>query len=245
MRDRWLTQAARRPSTWIQLKQQFRALRVPADVYTTLQRWVASPVELEPLFRLVRDLVFANAVHRARGKHRKWAAGAARDPHYQLTPETPGALRPILDVLDGVIADLERLSRWEVTPPITLHELDATLTLTGRTVRLSRLDEHLQEAFETARRTLLPVREHLRAATQRHPGRKATLVQPRRVSALRVPTESPPPVRRRQLERRLRDQILLLHPSRQTGPRAARVDAGRLAHDIIDAIPLEAPSLPD
>ena len=245
MRDRWLTQAARHPSTWSQQERQFRALRVPADVYDTLQHWAASPAELEPLFRLVRDIVLANAVHRARGKHRRWAAGAARDPHYHLTPETSGALRPILDVLDGVIADLERLGRWEVTPPIALHELDAKLTPTGRTVRLSRLDEHLQEAFETARRTLLPVREHLRAATQRHPGRKATLVQPGRISALRAPTASPPPVRRRELERMLRDQILLLHPARQTRPRAARVDAGRLAHDIIDAIPLEAPSLPD
>jgi hypothetical protein len=239
MLDRWLAQAApRRPSTWAQQKRQFRALRVPAKVYDKLQRWVASPVELEPLFWLIIDIVFSNAVHRARRKAGRWAAGAARDPHHKQTPEVPGALRPILDLVDGVIGDLERLITWEFTPPIELHELDATLKPTRRTIRLSRLDEGIRAAFETARSALLPVRENLRTATQRDRGRKPTLVQPGTVSALRMPTGSPPPARRRELERLLRDQILLLHPQRTIRPRAASGEAGRMAGRILDSIPL-------
>jgi hypothetical protein len=229
--------APHRPSTWAQQKRQFRALRVPADVYDTLQRWVASPVELEPVFRLIRNIVLSNAIHRARGKLRRWAAGAARDPHHKQTPEEPGALRPILTLVEGVIGDLERLIQWEFTPSIELHELDATLKPTRRTVR-SRLDEGIRAAFETARSALLPVRDNLRTATQRDRGRKPTLVQPGPLSALRMPTGSPPPVRRRQLERLLRDQILLLHPHRTMRPRAASVEAGRMAGRILDSIPL-------
>jgi hypothetical protein len=230
--------APRRPSTWAQQKRQFRALHVPADVYDTLQRWVASPVELEPVLRLIRNIVLSNAIHRARGKLRRWAAGAARDPHHKQTPELPGALRPILDRVEGMIGDLERLIHWEFTPPIVLHELDATLTPTRRTVRLSRLDEGIRAAFETARSALLPVRDNLRTATQRDRGRKPTLVQPGPLSALRIPTGSPLPARRRQLERLLRDQILLLHPHRKMRPRTARVEAGRIAGRVIDSIPL-------
>jgi len=207
-------------------------------VYDTLRRWVTSPVELEPVLRLITNIVLSNAVHRAWGKAGRWAAGAARDPHHKQTPEVPGALRPILTLVEGVIGDLERLIHWEFTPPIVLHELDATLKPTRRTVRLSRLDEGIRAAFETARRALLPVHDNLQTATHRDRGRKPTLVQPGPVSALRIPTGSPPPARRRQLERLLRDQILLLHPPRKMGPRTARVEAGRIAGRLIDSIRL-------
>ena len=237
MRDPWLQHAApRRPSTWAEQRRQFRALRVPADAYETLQRWAASPDDLEPVCRLVREIVFSNAVHRAHLKRARWAAGTARDPHYKRLPENPGALRPILALVGRVVADLERLINWEFDPPIELHELGATLKPTRRTVRLSRLDENIRGAFEGARRALLAVRANLREATRRGRGRKATLVQPFRVSAIKSPTEPPTPVRRRQLERMLRDQILRLHPDRGTPPRAARADAGRLARRLIASI---------
>src|SRR6266567_6618418 len=57
VRDSWLRKATpRRPWTWAELKRQFRALHVPADICETLQQWDASPSDLEPLLRLVRDI---------------------------------------------------------------------------------------------------------------------------------------------------------------------------------------------
>jgi hypothetical protein len=169
-------------------------------------------------------------------KRAKWAAGTARDPHHKLTPEEPGALRPLLDIGERVISDLEHLIQWKFNPPIMLHERDAKRK--RRRVRLSRLDEAIREAFEKARKELLWVRENLRKDTQRPRGRKATLVQPYRVSALSRSTERPKPARRRELARMVRAQILALHPDREKRPRAARADAGRLARDVIDKIPI-------
>jgi hypothetical protein len=114
-----------------------------------------------------------------------------------------------------------------------MHELDAKLKPTGRRVSVSRLDESVRDAFARARGPLLEVRARLRQATRRHRGRKATRVQPFRVSAIAARTE---PARRRELMRQLRDTLLQLHPDRKTRPRAARTDAARVAHGIIDAI---------
>jgi hypothetical protein len=48
----------------------------------------------------------------------KWAAGTARDPHHKLTPEEPGDLRPVSDLVERVISDLDRLTQRTLTPPI-------------------------------------------------------------------------------------------------------------------------------
>jgi hypothetical protein len=180
----------------------------------------------------------SNAIHRAEMKHARWAAGTARDPHYNLTPEEPGALRPLLDSVERVIADVEHLIQWEFTPPIELHELDARLKPTRRTVRLSQLDKAFREAFGKARKELLWVREELRKDTRRARGRKATLVPPRPVSTRPRFPEPAKPVRRRELVRIVRAQILALHPSRTKPSRAARASAARLADDIIDSLPV-------
>ena len=236
MRDAWLrTATPGGPWTWAERKRQFRAF-VPAAVCTTLcetlQRWDASPEDLEPLLRLVRTIVFSNAVHRGQIKRAKWAAGTARNPHYEGTPEVPGALRPLRDRVERVIAELEQLSQWEFTPPIVRHELDAQHTPTQRTVRVTRLDQGVRAAFAKARADLLWVWEALRKDTERPRGRKATLVQPDRVSAV------PKAARRRDLVRIVCAEILALHPERTTRPRAARAQAERLARDIIAAIPV-------
>jgi len=138
--------------------------------------------------------------------------------------------------VDRVVADLERLINWQFTPPIELHELNAKLEPTDRIVRVARLDEGVRETFETARRALLGVQAMLHDVTDRSRGRKATLVQPFRVSALRARAEPPTPARRRDLERRLRDELLRLHPARTRNPRAARLDVGPLARRISNAI---------
>jgi hypothetical protein len=233
MRDSWLQRGARRDRrTSADQMRQLRVLRVPKDVCQTLQQWAASPATLEPLLRLIRAIVFANAVHRARMTEGRRAAGRARDPHYARTPEEPGALRPLREVVDRVVADLERLINWQFTPPIELHELDAKLKPTGRIVRLARLDESMREAFETARSGLLGIWAGLHEVTDRHRGRKATLVQPFRVSTLTARAARPTPARRRDLERLLRDELLQLHPARKRHPRAARLDVGPLARRI-------------
>ncbi len=220
------------------MKRHFRVLRVPAHICETLRQWGAAPDDLAPLLRLVRVIVVSNAVHRAEIKRATWAAGTARDPHYKRTPEKPGALRPLLDIVERVIADLERLIQWKFAPPIVLHELDAKLKPTHRKVRLSRLDEASREAFGKARQELLGVRENLRKDTQRRRGQKATLVQPHRVSTRSRSPELPKPARRRELVRMVRVQILALHPNRKKPPRAARAQADRLAGDIIDSVPV-------
>jgi hypothetical protein len=149
MRDSWLQRGARRDRrTSADQMRQLRVLRVPKDVCQTLQQWAASPATLEPLLRLIRAIVFANAVHRARMTEGRRAAGRARDPHYARTPEEPGALRPLREVVDRVVADLERLINWQFTPPIELHELNAKLKSTGRIVRLARLDEGLRRPVD-------------------------------------------------------------------------------------------------
>lgn len=236
MRDSWLQRGARRGRrTSAEQTRQLRALRVPAHVCATLQQWAASPDTLEPLLRLIRDIVFSNAVHQARTTDARRAAGRARDPHYTRTPEEPGALRPIRQLVDRVVADLERLITWQFTPPIELHELDAKLKPTGRIARLARLDEGVRDAFETARSALLGLRATLHEGTDRHRGRKATLVQPP-VSTLAARATRPTPARRRELERRLRDELLRLHPARKRNPRAARLDVGRLALRIGNSV---------
>jgi hypothetical protein len=218
---------------------------VPPNVCKTLQQWAASPATLEPLLRLIRDIAFSNAVHKARMAQVRWLAGRARNPHYTETPEQPGALRPLRQLVDRVVADLEQLITWQFTPPIELEELDAKLKPTGHIVRLTRLDEGLRDAFETARRTLLGFQATLHEMTNRHRGRKATLVQPFRVSALTARAARPTPARRRELERRLRDELLRLHPDRTTRPRAAQLDTGRLARRIGNSIlPQRSPTRP-
>jgi hypothetical protein len=237
MRDSWLQRGARRDRrTSADQMRQLRVLRVPKDVCQTLQQWAASPATLEPLLRLIRAIVFANAVHRARMTEGRRAAGRARDPHYARTPEEPGALRPLREVVDRVVADLERLINWQFTPPIELHELNAKFKPTGRIVRLARLDEGLRDAFEIARRAVLGVQATLHELTDRRRGRKATLVQPFRVSALRARAEPPTPARRRDLQRLLRDELLQLHPARKRNPRVARLDVERLARRIGNSI---------
>jgi hypothetical protein len=242
VRDAWLrTATSRRPWTCAELKRQFRAFLPAAQSETlcaTLQQWGASPKDLAPLLRLVRDITLSNAVHRAEMKRRKWAAGTARDPHHEETPEKPGALRPLLDIVERVIPDLERLIQWTFTPPIVLQKLDAKHKPTRRRAHLSRLDEAIREAFEKARTELLWVRESLRKDTQRPRGRKATLVQPYRVSARSRSSAGPKAARRRDLVRMVRAEILRLHPKGATCPRAARAQAGRLARGIIATIPV-------
>ena len=113
VRDAWLHAATPRgPWTWAELKRQFRAFLPAAESKTlcaTLQQWGASPEDLAPLLRLVKDITLSNAVHRAQMNRTTWAAGTARDPHYKLTREVPGVLRPLLDIVERVISDLERL----------------------------------------------------------------------------------------------------------------------------------------
>jgi len=215
------------------MKRQFRVLRVPAHVCETLQRWGASPDDLKPLLRLVRVIVVSNAVHRAELKRATWAAGTARDPHYKLRPEKPGALHPLLDIVERMIADLESLIQWKFTPPIVLHELNPKLKPTHRRVRLTRLDEALRETFGKAQQELLRVRANLRKDTHRPRGSKATLVQPYWLWA-----RSRKPARRRELVRMVRAQILALRPNQKKPPRAARAMADLLAGDIIDSIPV-------
>jgi hypothetical protein len=242
VRDAWLrTATPRGPRTWAELKRQFRAFLPAAQSKTlcaTLQRWGASPKDLAPLLRLLRAIVFSNAVHRAEKKGAKWAAGTARTPHYEETPEKPGALRPLLDIVERVISDLERLIQWTFTPPIVLQELDAKHKPTRRTAHLSRLDEAIRETFEKVRTELLWVRESLRKDKQRPRGRKATLVEPYRVSARSRSSPRPKAARRRDLVRMVRAEILRLHPKRATYPRVAQAQAGRLARGIIATIPV-------
>jgi hypothetical protein len=207
-------------------------LRIPDEIAETLQQWAASPAMLEPLLRLIRAIAFPNAVHRARTTQARWAAGRARDSHYAGTLEEPGALRPLRDLVDGVVADLERLIAWQFTPPIEFHELDAKLQPTGRIVS-AQLDESMRQAFETARSALLGVRTTLHAVTDRQRGRKVTLVLPFSGSTL-TPRVRPTPARRRELERLLRDELLRLHPDRTTP--GARVDVDRLARHIGNSI---------
>src|SRR5215472_12283263 len=133
MRDSWLQQGTRRRArTWADQKRQFRALGVPDEVVDTIQPWAGAPDKVQPLFRLVRDMVLSNVVHRARTNAARWAAGTARDPHYTRTPEQPGALSPIAAIVDRVVADLARLIDWKFTPPLDLHEVDAKRIATGR-----------------------------------------------------------------------------------------------------------------
>jgi hypothetical protein len=242
MRDVWLrTATPRGPWTWAELKRQFRAV-VPAaeckTLWATLRPWGASPEDLKPLLQLVRAIVFSNAVHRAQMNGATWAAGTARDPHHELTPEEPGALRPLLELVERVISELEQLIQWEFTPPIVLQEYDAKHQPTPRTVRLARLDEGIRKAFAKARTELLALRETLRTDTQRPRGRKAILVQPYQVSTRSRSSEVPKAARRRDLVRMVRAEILALHPKRTTRPRAAQAQAKRLARDIIAAIPV-------
>jgi hypothetical protein len=237
MRDSWLKQGTRRGGrTSAEQIRQLRALRVPKDVCQTLHQWAASPDTLEPLRRLISDIVFSNAIHRARMAQERRLAGRARDPHYTERPEEPGTLRPLRQLVDRMVADLKQLITGQLTAPIELQELDAKHEPTGRPVYRSQLDEGLRQAVETARRALMGLQAKLHEATDRHRGRKATLVQPFRVSALRARAAPPRPARRRELEQRLRDELLRFHPNRVTRPHAARLETGRLARRIGNSI---------
>src|SRR5262249_43903767 len=103
MRDSWLQQGTRRRArTWADQKRQFRALRVPDEVADIIQPWARAPDKVQPLLRLLRDIVFSNAVHRARTNAARWAACTARDPHHAQRPEQPGALSPLTAIVDRV-----------------------------------------------------------------------------------------------------------------------------------------------
>jgi hypothetical protein len=216
---------------------------MPKTLMTTLQRWGVSPEQAEPVVRLIRDMVLSNAIHRAQAKHAKWAAGAAREPHFAERPETPGALTLVLTRVERVIADHEALDGWTFDPPIERRELNEDLRPTGRTVRLTRLDEDIRKAFTRARSELWRVHRELREATQRHRGRKATLVRPFRVGVFFSSlASSRRRVSRRTLVKMLREQILPLHPNSKGRPREARAEAGHLARPIIDAVARSSPA---
>jgi hypothetical protein len=100
-----------------------------------------------------------------------------------------------------------------------------------RVARLSWLDAALRVTLEEARQELLRLRANLRTDTQRARGRKATLVQPYRMSA-----RSRKPARRRELVRMVCAELLALHPNREKPPRATRAMAERLADDIIGSV---------
>jgi hypothetical protein len=235
MRDPWLQRGARRSGqTSADQMRQLQKLRMPKDVRETLQQWAASPAALEPLLRLIRAIVVSNAAHLARAKQARRIAGRARDPHYKQTPEEPGVLWPIRQRVDRVVADLEWLISWRFTPPIERHELDAKLKPTGRIV-YAQLDAGMRAAFATARNALLAVRATLHDVTDRHRGRKVTLVQPFG-STLTARAARPTPARRRDLERLLRDELRRLHPDRTKRPGAARLDVDRLARRIGNSI---------
>jgi hypothetical protein len=237
MFDPWLKRGARRGGrTAAEQMRHLRVLRVPKDVCQTLQQWAASPETLEPLLRQIRDIVFPNAVYRASMAQERRLAGRAREPHYAGRPEEPGTLRPLRQLVDQMVADLKQLLTEQFTAPIELEELNATHEPTGRTVRRSQLDGGLREAVETARSALIGLQAELHKATDRRRGRKATLVQPFRVSAFRDRAARPMPARRRELERQLRDELLRFHPNRVTRPHAARLETGRLARRIGSSI---------
>src|SRR5215831_17647439 len=238
--DRWLHKEAPRGSRSGEKGYgELRAVRVPPRVISTLKGWVTSPEQVRPLARLIRDMLFANAYYHAQQKQARWAAGAARDPHYKQSPEDPGALGPLRRLVDEVIASLETLIDWPF-PPIELKELDAKLRPTGRNMKLSRLDENRRRTFEIARQALLGIQRELHEATRRPRGRKARLVKPFRVAPFSLARGLPTLARRRELVRMLRDEIFALHPDRKTRQRAAKTQAGRLAHLTIGSIPLLA-----
>jgi hypothetical protein len=235
--DAWLQKTTPRgPWTWAKRTRQFRAFIPNAEckaLCQTLQQWGVSPDDVEPLVRVVRRIVLSNAVHRAQGKAAKWAAGAARDPHHKRTPEEPGALRPILDIVERVIAELEQVIHWTFTPPARLEELDPRHKPTGRTVRVARLDETIRSACAKARNEVVGIRRLLRRDTQRLRGRKATLVWPHGAQSITLRA-----ARRRDLAQIVCRQILALYPAERRFPRAAKAQAERVARDIIACLPV-------
>jgi hypothetical protein len=236
-RDAWLQETApRRPWTWAKRTRQFRAFIPNAEckaLCQTLEHWGVSPNDVEPLLGLVRRIVLSNAVHRAQMKAAKWAAGTARDPHYKHTREEPGALRPILNIVERVIAELEQVIQWTFTPPASLEELDPRHKPTGRTVRVARLDETIRSACAKARSEVVGIRRHLRRDTQRLRGRKATLVWPHEAQSITLRA-----ARRRDLAQMVCRQILALYPAQTRVPRAAKAQAARVARDIIACLPV-------
>ncbi len=237
--DRWLrTGAKRRSQSWEEVRRELHALRVPQRVISTLEGWRTSPEQGRSLARLIRDMMLANAYYRALQKVARWAAGTARDPHYGQSPENPGVLGPVRKLVDQVLADLKTLKDWRFSPPITVEELDANFTPTGRTMQLSQLDEDIRETFERARQELLGIQSALHDATQRPRGRKARLVKPFAVPVFSPARALPTRARRRELVRMLAEKIFVLHPDHTKHSRPARADAGRLARIIIDSIPL-------
>jgi len=191
------------------------------------------------LAKLIRDMIFANAYYHVQQRRARWAAGTAREPHYKQSPEDPGALGPLRKLVDKVIANLETLRDWQF-PPIELKELDAKLRPTRRIMKLSRLDENRRRTFERARQALLGIQRELHEATRRPRGRKAGLVKPFGVAPFPLARGLPTPARRRELVRMLHEEIFALHPDRETRQRAAKAQAGHLAHLIIGSLPLLA-----
>jgi hypothetical protein len=236
-RDAWLQKTPPRgPWTWAKRTRQFGAFIPKAEckaLCQTLEQWGVSPDNVEPLVRVLRRIVLSNAVHRAQRKAAKWAAGTARDPHYKDTPEKPGALRPILNIVERVIADLEQVINWTFRPAIMLEERDAQHKPTGRTVQLARLDETIRSTCAKARNEVVGIRRLLRRDAQRLRGRKATLVWPYEAQSITLRA-----ARRRDLAQMVCRQILALYPAQTRVPHAAKAQAARVARDIIAGRPL-------
>jgi hypothetical protein len=207
-----------------------RRIRFPTGLLDEYHRWAPPPAR-EPAFHLLMAIWTAVMDQRIQRPLEVGVFGRSRDAYG--TPAQRGLLAEAYRVSDDLLRAINHAVAWAgymglrepYGAPTLLHSDSVThLALRPECSRLEEALPFLEKARDILQRCLAS------RTTGRRRGRKKT-------TTLFLSGVSPHPLTRRQIERILRDSLLLAHgPSPDTAPPALRTAARHLAHELIGHI---------
>jgi hypothetical protein len=207
-----------------------RRIRFPTDLLDEYHRWAPSTAR-EPAFHLLMAIWTAVMDQRIQRLLTVGVFGRSRDAYG--TPEQRGLLAEAYRVSDDLLRAINDAVAWAggmglrepYGAPTLLHGDSVThLALQPECSRLEEALPFLEKARDILQQGLAT------RTTGRRRGRKKT-------TTLFLSGFGPQPLTRRQIERTLRDSLLLAHVlSPDTAPRALRTAARHLANELIDHI---------
>ena len=195
-----------------QQEKDFERLGIPPAVYGTLWEWGAKTEAVEPVVKFLKRVNFWVEGHQTGIQLAFKVCGRARDPYYQQKhrPEQRGEIHLFLKARKDLVFAIVQARMFHLA---NTHAHDTAI---------EKALPHLETALNYL--TEWPEIEVDPELPKRRRGRKPRLIMPLREG------EEPRPVRRRVIERRLKDLLLPLHPRR------SRVDVKFLARKFLDHV---------
>ena len=199
------------PRSRSQQQKEFARLGVSHEVYVTLQGWGATPEAVESVLRFLERVKFWRDAQGASIDLGRRVHGRGRDPHnVEPRPEEPGELLRLHKAVE--------LLRFAIQTALVVHEGTCHAISDHR---VAKAVPHMDAVLKELEKGYITVDPTL---PRRKRGKKPGLKMPLHED------EEPRPVRRRDIERALRDLLLPLHP------RGSKPDAKFLAQKLLDPL---------